>query len=111
MPTDTMAGWLPLWLSTEGVDACRGARIARWPSESTLGSFAQFGEDGAIARTRGPAVAGNLPVELSSFVGRSRELLEIRRLLAMTHTVTLTGPGGIGKSRLALHAAHRLGSH
>jgi len=54
---------------------------------------------------------GNLPVELSSFVGRGRELLEIRRLLALTHTVTLTGSGGIGKSRLALRAAHTLGRH
>jgi NB-ARC domain len=55
--------------------------------------------------------AGKPPVELSSFVGRGRELLEIRRLLAVAHTVTLTGPGGIGKSRLALHAAHKLGRH
>src|SRR5262249_20244902 len=54
---------------------------------------------------------GNLPVELSSFVGRKEEQLEIRRLLAVTHTVTLTGLGGIGKSRLALHAAHTLGRH
>jgi predicted ATPase/DNA-binding CsgD family transcriptional regulator len=37
--------------------------------------------------------------------------LEIRRLLAVAHTVTLTGQGGIGKSRLALHAAHKLGRH
>ena len=39
-------------------------------------------------RRRSPQ--GNLPTELSSFVGRHRELLEIRRLLAVTHTVTLT---------------------
>jgi predicted ATPase/DNA-binding CsgD family transcriptional regulator len=59
------------------------------------------------------AVGGQakLPVELNSFVGRNRELLEIRRLLAVTRTVTLTGPGGIGKSRLALNAAHRLGRY
>jgi hypothetical protein len=51
---------------------------------------------------------GNLPVELSSFVGRARELVEVRRLLSAARVVTLTGPGGIGKSRLALRAAHRL---
>jgi predicted ATPase/DNA-binding CsgD family transcriptional regulator len=54
---------------------------------------------------------GNLPLELSSFVGRGRELSELRRLLPVAHAVTLTGPGGIGKSRLALHAAHTLGRH
>src|SRR5262249_25708027 len=53
--------------------------------------------------------AGNLPVELSSFVGRGRELSEVRRLLSSAHVITLTGPGGIGKSRLALRAARRLG--
>jgi non-specific serine/threonine protein kinase len=64
-----------------------------------------------MARGHGTSAPGNLPVELSSFVGRGRELLEIRRLLAVAHTVTLTGPGGIGKSRLALHVAHKLGRH
>jgi non-specific serine/threonine protein kinase len=62
-----------------------------------------------MAGGRKRATPGNLPVELSSFVGRGLELLEIRRLLAVAHTVTLTGQGGIGKSRLALHAAHKLG--
>ena len=65
----------------------------------------------AVRDPRRRPVPGNLPVELSSFVGRNREQLEIRRLLALTHTVTLTGPGGIGKSRLALRAAHTLGRH
>ncbi len=55
--------------------------------------------------------AGNLPVELSSFVGRAAELSEIRKLLSTAHVITLTGPGGIGKSRLALRAAHKLGRH
>ncbi len=54
---------------------------------------------------------GNLPVELTSFVGRARELAEVKRLLAATRVVTLTGPGGIGKSRLALRAAHKLGRY
>jgi non-specific serine/threonine protein kinase len=47
-------------------------------------------------------------VELTSFVGRLRELSEIKRLLPEAHVLTLTGPGGIGKSRLALRAGHSL---
>ena len=42
----------------------------------------------------------NLPVQLTSFIGRQRELSEVIRLLAATHLLTLTGPGGTGKSRL-----------
>lgn len=47
----------------------------------------------------------NLPVQLTSFIGRQRELSEVIRLLAATHLLTLTGPGGTGKSRLSLQAA------
>ena len=46
----------------------------------------------------------NLPVQLSSFIGRERELIEIRRLLAGTRVLSLTGAGGSGKTRLALEA-------
>jgi non-specific serine/threonine protein kinase len=53
-------------------------------------------------RTR---VTGNLPAELTSFVGRRGELAEVRRLLAGSRLVTLTGVGGVGKTRLALRAA------
>ena len=47
----------------------------------------------------------NLPVSLSSFVGRDRELAELEVLLASSRLVTLTGVGGAGKSRLALEVA------
>lgn len=47
----------------------------------------------------------NLPGQLTSFVGRERELAEINALLAFSRLVTLTGPGGSGKTRLALHVA------
>jgi non-specific serine/threonine protein kinase len=50
-------------------------------------------------------VTGNLPAELTSFVGRRYELAEVRRLLAGSRLVTLTGIGGVGKTRLALRAA------
>jgi predicted ATPase/DNA-binding CsgD family transcriptional regulator len=54
-------------------------------------------------------VTGNLPSELTSFVGRRGELAEVRRLLAGSRLVTLTGVGGVGKTRLALRAAAGLG--
>ncbi|MGW5149604.1 protein kinase domain-containing protein [Rhodococcus koreensis] len=52
-----------------------------------------------------PNGGGNLPVELSTFVGRRAELTEAKRLLASSPLVTLTGIGGVGKTRLALRAA------
>jgi predicted ATPase/class 3 adenylate cyclase len=47
----------------------------------------------------------NLPVQLTSFVGRAREMEEIRALLERTRLVTLCGTGGCGKTRLALQVA------
>jgi predicted ATPase len=47
----------------------------------------------------------NLPVQPTPFVGRIRELAEVLALLDLHHIVTLTGPGGAGKTRLALQAA------
>ncbi|MFD6353693.1 ATP-binding protein [Nocardia tengchongensis] len=51
------------------------------------------------------AAPGNLPLELTSFVGRRREVAEARRLLATSLLVTLTGTGGVGKTRLAMRVA------
>ena len=51
----------------------------------------------------GPSPAP-LPVELTSFVGRRRELADLRRLMLTTRLLTLTGTGGVGKTRLALQA-------
>ncbi len=50
----------------------------------------------------------NLPLQLSSFVGREKELAEVKRLLEDARLVTLTGSGGCGKTRLALAAAGEL---
>ncbi len=47
----------------------------------------------------------NLPADVSSFVGRERQLAELRRLMRRSRLITLTGPGGAGKSRLALRLA------
>ncbi len=48
---------------------------------------------------------GSLPAELTTFVGRRHELQETRRLLAGSRILTLTGVGGVGKTRLALRMA------
>ena len=47
----------------------------------------------------------NLPAEVTSFVGRRQELREVKRLLSTTRLLTLTGSGGVGKTKLALRAA------
>jgi DNA-binding SARP family transcriptional activator len=56
-------------------------------------------------RFPGPNPRGNLPQPLSGFVGRERELRELDACLSSARLVTLTGPGGIGKTRLAIQAA------
>ncbi len=50
----------------------------------------------------------NLPTQLTSFIGRERELAEVKQLLSNTRLLTLTGPGGTGKTRLALQIAEEL---
>jgi predicted ATPase/DNA-binding CsgD family transcriptional regulator len=50
----------------------------------------------------------NLPLALSSFVGRMEALATVQHLLAKTRLLTLSGPGGVGKTRLALEAARAL---
>jgi predicted ATPase/class 3 adenylate cyclase len=54
------------------------------------------------------STSGNLPHRLTTFVGRDPELDELGALLGEARLVTLTGPGGIGKSSLAVEAARRV---
>jgi len=59
-----------------------------------------------------PEALTNLPVQLSSFVGRQREQSEVHALVDANRLVTLTGAGGAGKTRLAMRvAADRLDAH
>src|SRR3989441_10362557 len=51
---------------------------------------------------------GTLPADATSFVGRRRELVEIKKKLAEARVVSLVGPGGVGKTRLAIRAATNL---
>ncbi|MCX5403668.1 hypothetical protein OHA37_07195 [Streptomyces sp. NBC_00335] len=57
----------------------------------------------------GSGVRQAVPAELSSFIGRERELTALASLLATQRLVTLTGPAGIGKTRLAVRTVRTLG--
>ena len=71
----------------------------------------------AVTRTRSNVLvsmarptrrSGNLPAEATSFIGRRRELAEIRQKLSTARLITLVGPGGVGKTRLAIRIAAQL---
>ena len=55
-----------------------------------------------------PALPNNLPAQLSAFIGRDREVAEVRALVESSRLVTLTGAGGCGKTRLGLQVAAEL---
>ena len=89
-----------------------GAETTRLQQEIWAGDFPPAEE---VARPGAGAVPGragggkhNLPLSRTSFVGREIEKLEVKRLLAMTRLLTLTGTGGCGKTRLAVEVARDL---
>jgi predicted ATPase len=55
-----------------------------------------------------PPHAGNLPAQLTSFVGRDEEIRRVTKLLGESRLITLTGPGGAGKTRLSVEVGIRL---
>ncbi len=62
----------------------------------------------AVRSLDNPELANNLPHSLSRFVGRANELADVRRLIDTERLVTLVGPGGSGKTRLAMQVAASL---
>ncbi len=84
--------------------------LAVEPSAATREAYEQLLKVDVQARSVLPPQPANtnLPVPLTSFIGREAEMAEITHLLQTTRLLTLTGPGGCGKTRLALEAATNL---
>jgi predicted ATPase/DNA-binding CsgD family transcriptional regulator len=75
-----------------------------------MSTWTSIAEDPGSTDTRLPSAVppGGVPIPLTTFVGRERELGELRGELARTRLLTLTGTGGCGKTRLALQLACEL---
>jgi predicted ATPase/DNA-binding CsgD family transcriptional regulator len=69
------------------------------------------GEPAEAPESRLVASEVRLPAQITSFVGRQRELAEVKELLKKARLVTLTGPGGTGKTRLSLRVAAAVAGH
>jgi predicted ATPase/serine/threonine protein kinase/DNA-binding CsgD family transcriptional regulator len=81
-------------------------RDAEAPQSGRSAAFRNRSTSPARAPRRGrPSRQGNLPAELSSFVGRRRQLQDVKTRLATSRLVTLVGPGGVGKTRLAVRTS------
>ena len=83
-----------------------GATTRRLRDEIAAGRLLQRPPDSSPASS--DARRHNVPAPRTSFVGRERETVEVKRTLAMTRLLTLTGAGGSGKTRLALEVARDL---
>lgn len=82
--------------------ASRTQAVSLAAQEGLLEAQGAPSED-AVAKRR-----HHLPAQVTSFVGREHEIGEVKRLLASARLLTLTGPGGVGKTRLATQAAAQL---
>src|SRR6202050_3280823 len=107
---ELVAGGLPDGVSVRDLGAHRLRDLAR-PEQVYQLCHADLHGDFPALRSLS-ALPNNLPVQLTSFVGREAEIAEIRKLLGRSRLLTLTGAGGSGKTRLALQvAAETLDDH
>ena len=102
---DLLAGSLPVGAGLRDLglhrlkDLGRPEQICQLTAEFLTAAFPP------LASLDNPDLPNNLPTLVSAFVGRDREIAEVRELIGASRLVTLTGAGGSGKTRLALQAA------
>jgi predicted ATPase/DNA-binding CsgD family transcriptional regulator len=98
----------------------------KWYNKQIYSKLGVHSRTAAVVRARGarlldaqpgpparPAITPehNLPAQITSFVGREREIAQVRQLLATARLLTLTGPPGTGKTRLGLRVAAEVLDH
>ena len=99
--------WLPVdvWLTDLGThplrDLPRPERVVQLCHPDLVNEFAPLRVSGTVVSTR-------IPAQLTSFVGRDAQIKDVRQILADNRLVTLTGAGGVGKTRLAVQVAAQL---
>lgn len=93
------------WLTDLGSHPLRG--LPR-PERVVQLSHPDLCNDFPPLRTQGPSPTHNLPLQLTTFIGRQAEIESLRAALAASRLVTLTGAGGVGKTRLAVHVAAQI---
>ncbi|HEY7281355.1 MAG TPA: adenylate/guanylate cyclase domain-containing protein [Actinomycetota bacterium] len=91
-----------------GVRSLGRHRLKDFPEPAELSDLVVEGLDAEFPPPRTLDAPSNLPTPLTGFVGREPEVERILALLGQTRLLTLTGPGGSGKTRLAIEAASRL---
>jgi predicted ATPase/class 3 adenylate cyclase/DNA-binding CsgD family transcriptional regulator len=93
------------WLTDLGSHELRG--VAR-PERVAQLCHPDIRNDFPPLRASNPVATEHLPVQLTSFVGRGAEIDDVRQILAADRLVTLTGAGGVGKTRLAIQVASQM---
>jgi len=93
------------WLTDLGSHQLRG--VAR-PERVVQLCHPDLRNDFPALRTLKSVAVHNLPAQFTSFVGRGAQMAEVRQLLAEDRLVTLTGAGGVGKTRLAVQVASQM---
>nr|MBA2713742.1 hypothetical protein [Rubrobacteraceae bacterium] len=94
-------------LSTQ-LDAEPGAATRRLRDEILAGRLPPGHQAPTLPVETPGEITHNLPAPRSTFVGREREIVEVKKTLVMTRLLTLTGTGGSGKTRLAMEVARNL---
>jgi predicted ATPase/class 3 adenylate cyclase/DNA-binding CsgD family transcriptional regulator len=104
---DVVIDMLPddAWLTDLGTQPLRG--LPR-PERVVQLCHPDLRNDFPPLRTRETVVARHLPVQLTSFVGREAEMNDLGQILADNRLVTLTGAGGVGKTRLGVQVAAQM---